>query len=138
LLQGAPFRSELRIVSVWVNPLIAASNVIRYNLVGYVFRQSIGAEAEGTTSAQLFGFWSDTLTPNDVFYDAMIRMTNDLAKPLLVPLSVRAAKLFRNRPWVRILFQIYTVTSGTFQNYLIEGTPSSIYESALSLSSSLQ
>lgn len=137
MLPSASFPVEPRIVLVWVNPLIAGSNAIRYNLVGYVFRQKVGVGAEGTTSPQLFGAWASVVRPRNIAYDVMLKLTSDLANLLLVPLSVRTAQLFRNRAWVRILFQVQSVSQRGFENYLIEGPPSSIYHSTLALNASL-
>lgn len=68
-------------------------------------------------------------------YGIMIRMSFDVVKFLLVPLSLRVALLLRNRPWIRILLQIDSFPE--FKNYLIEGPPHHIYQSALSLNVSL-
>ena len=124
----APYTVKPQTVLVWVNPFTAASNVVRYDLVGYVFRLNVGALAEGTTSPNLFGFWA-----NPVPYDVMIWMTEETAKFLLVPLSVRVAQLFRKRAWVRVLFKIQSVARGNLINCPIEGAPSSLCSSALTL-----
>jgi hypothetical protein len=119
---------------VWVHPFLAGSNVLRYDLVGYVFRQGIGAEAVGITSPELFGFSRSSLLSGQIPYGVMIRLSYDVVNLLLVPLSLRVALGLRNRPWIRILFQIDSFPE--FKNYLIEGPPSSIYQSALNLNAS--
>ena len=70
-----------------------------------------------------------------IAYEIMIRMSFDIVNLLLVPLSLRVALLLRNRPWIRILFQIHSFPE--FKNYLIEGQPPYIYQSALNLNASL-
>lgn len=124
----APYTVKPQTVLVWVNPSTAESNVVRYDLVGYVFRLKVGALAEGTTSPNLFGFLA-----NAVPYDVIVWMTEETAKFLLLPLSVRLAQLFRKRAWVRVLFQIQSVARGNLMNCPIEGAPSSLYHSALTL-----
>jgi hypothetical protein len=124
----APYTVKPQTVLVWVNPSAAESNVVRYDLVGYVFRLNVGALAEGTTSPNLFGFLA-----NAVPYDVIVWMTEETARFLLIPLSVRVAQLFKKRSWVRVLFEIHSVARGGLTNCPIEGAPSSLYPSALAL-----
>lgn len=124
----ASYTVKPQTVLVWVNPSAPGSNVVRYDLAGYVFRLNVGGLAEGTTSPNLFGFLA-----NAVPYDVMIWMTEETAKFLLVPLSLRVAQLFRKRAWVRVLFKIHSVARGNLIDCPIEGTPSSLYSSALTL-----
>ncbi len=118
-------------VLVWVNPLIADSNAVRYDLVGYVFRLGIGVEGEGTTSPWPFEFPTNPVAPTSIPYEVIIRLPSDLANVLQVPMSLRVANLLRTRAWIRILFQSYSISHGGIENHPIEGPPSSIYQSAL-------
>jgi hypothetical protein len=93
-----------------------------------VLRLNVGALAEGATSPNLFGFLA-----NAVPYDVMIWMTEETAEFLLRPLSVRIAQLFRKRAWVRVLFRIHSVALGNVIDCPIEGAPSSLYRSTLTL-----
>ena len=76
---------------------------------------------------------SSNFRANAVPYDVIVWMTEESAKFLLIPLSVRVAQLFKKRAWVRVLFQIHSVARGGLTNFPIEDAPYSLYHSALAL-----